>query len=80
MSAPLVITASPHIHAVDDTPTIMWNVVGSLVPLVAVAAFYFGPSALLVVLGATAGAVATERVLGKRGTIGDGSAKVKRFE
>jgi electron transport complex protein RnfD len=76
MNAPLVITASPHIHAQDDTPTIMWNVVGSLVPLIAVATYYFGPSALLVILGATAGAVLTERALGKRGTLGDGSAAI----
>jgi electron transport complex protein RnfD len=76
MSPPLVITASPHIHAKDDTPTIMWNVVGSLMPLVAAAAFYFGPSALLVVGAATAGAVLTERLMGKRGTLGDGSAAI----
>jgi H+/Na+-translocating ferredoxin:NAD+ oxidoreductase subunit D len=72
----LVITASPHVHAKVDTPTIMWNVVGSLVPLVAIATYFFGPSALLVVGAAVAGAVAAERLLGKRGTLGDGSAAI----
>ena len=72
----LVITASPHVHATVDTATIMWTVVGSLVPLVAAAAYFFGPSALLVVGAAVAGAVLTERVLGKRGTLGDGSATI----
>ncbi len=31
----LVITASPHLKGKDSTPRIMWNVVGSLVPVVA---------------------------------------------
>lgn len=72
----LVITASPHVHAKDDTPTIMWNVVGSLIPLVLIATWFFGPSALLVVGAAVAGAVLAEHVLGKRGTLGDGSAAI----
>jgi Na+-translocating ferredoxin:NAD+ oxidoreductase subunit D len=72
----LLITASPHLHGKDDTPTIMWNVVGSLVPLVAIATWFFGPSALLVVTAAIAGALVTERVFGNRGTIGDGSATI----
>ena len=76
MSAKLLITASPHVHGKDDTPTIMWNVVGSLVPLVAIATVFFGPSALLVVLAAVAGAMVAERALGKRGTLGDGSAAI----
>ena len=42
----------------------MWNVVGSLVPVLAVATYYFGPSALLVVAAATIGAVGTERLFG----------------
>ncbi|MGE5102191.1 MAG: RnfABCDGE type electron transport complex subunit D [Deltaproteobacteria bacterium] len=72
----LLITASPHLHAKDDTPTIMWNVVGSLVPLIAIATYFFGPSALLVIGAAVAGAVAAERLLGKRRTLGDGSAAI----
>lgn len=75
-STPLVVTASPHIYAADDTPTIMWNVVGSLLPLVAIAAYFFGPSAILVVGAAVAGALAAERLFAHRGAIGDGSAVI----
>ena len=48
----LLITASPHLGAGASTPTIMWNVVGSLAPLVIVATWFFGPSALLVISAA----------------------------
>jgi Na+-translocating ferredoxin:NAD+ oxidoreductase subunit D len=74
--AQLVITASPHLKGRDSTATIMWNVVASLLPLVAAATWFFGPSALLVVGTSVAGAVATERWLGNRGRIGDGSATI----
>ena len=77
MNAPsLLITASPHLGAGASTPQIMWNVVASLAPVVAAAAYFFGPSAVLVVAAATAGAVATEHLFGKRGTLGDGSAVI----
>ena len=74
--APLVITASPHLKGRDSTATIMWNVVASLLPLVAAATWFFGPSALLVVGASVAGAVGTERWLGTRGSLGDGSAAI----
>ena len=71
MNAPsLLITASPHLGAGASTPQIMWNVVASLAPVVAAAAYFFGPSAVLVVAAATAGALVTERVFGRRGTLG----------
>lgn len=72
----LLVTASPHVKSRDDTPTIMWNVVGSILPLVAIATYFFGPSALLVVGAAVAGAIAAERLLGQRGSLGDGSAAI----
>src|SRR5450759_4441679 len=72
----LVIAASPHIRGQVTTPEIMWNVVGSLLPVLAAATFFFGPSALLVVGAAVAGAVLTERTFGKGGTLGDGSAAI----
>jgi len=72
----LLIAASPHISGRDSTPTIMWSVVGSLVPIIAIATYYFGPSVLLVLVGATAGALVTERIFGRRGAIGDGSATI----
>jgi electron transport complex protein RnfD len=70
----LLVTASPHLGSADSTPKIMWHVVGSLVPIVAAATWLFGPSALLVVAAAVAGALATERAFGPGGSLRDGSA------
>ena len=76
-SAPhLVVTASPHLKPGDSTPRIMWNVVGSLVPVIAAAAWFFGVSALLVVAAATLGAVLAERAFGHGGSLADGSAAI----
>ena len=72
----LLITAAPHVKGPDSTPRIMWNVVGSLVPVVAAAGWYFGISALLVVAAATLGALVPERLFGRRGSLGDGSAMI----
>jgi electron transport complex protein RnfD len=72
----LVIAASPHIRGPASTPVIMWNVVGSLAPIVAAATWFFGPSALLVIGASVAGALITERAFGKGGTIADGSAVI----
>ena len=72
----LRIAASPHLRSSHSTPRIMWNVVGSLVPILAVATYYFGPSALLVVAAATLGSVLTERVFGRKGSTADGSAVI----
>ena len=49
----------------DSTPRIMWNVVGSLVPVIAASAWFFGVSALLVIAAATLGALLTERAFGQ---------------
>ena len=70
----LELVASPHLKAPDSTAKIMWTVVATLVPLVLAATWAFGPSALLVIGAASAGAVGAERLWGVRGTIGDGSA------
>ena len=67
-----LLTASPHLSAPDSTPRIMWSVVWSLAPVMVAAIYYFGPSALLVVFAASAGALATERIFGRSGTLGDG--------
>jgi electron transport complex protein RnfD len=72
----LVVAASPHIKGHDSVRTIMWNVVGALVPLVVASAWFFGVGALLVVLASVAGAVATEHWIGKRGSLADGSAAI----
>lgn len=72
----LLVTASPHIKSQDSTPRIMWHVVGSLVPVILSAMFFFGISALLQVVTATIVAVLTERSTGKGGAIADGSATI----
>jgi len=71
-----LVTASPHLSGAPTAPRIMWNVVGSLVPVVAAAIWFFGPSAALVLLAAVTGAVATERWFGPRGALLDGSGVI----
>ena len=73
---PLVVAAAPHLKGRDSVATIMWNVVAALVPLIGASAWFFGVSALLVVLASVAGAVATEHFVGRRGTLADGSAAI----
>jgi electron transport complex protein RnfD len=72
----LVVSASPHLPGPDSTPRIMWDVVLSLAPVVAASIWFFGPSAVLVLLAATAGALATERLFGPGGSLRDGSAVI----
>jgi electron transport complex protein RnfD len=72
----LVVTASPHLKAKDSTPRIMWTVVGSLVPIIVMAGWFFGVGALLIIAAATAGSLLTERVFGKSGSLFDGSAMI----
>lgn len=72
----LVVTSSPHLKGRDSTARIMWTVVATLAPVVVASAWFFGPSALLVIAVATIGAVSTERALGKGGTLRDGSAAI----
>ena len=74
--ARLIITASPHIKAGDTTPRIMWHVVISLVPVIVSSAWFFGISALLVIAAATLGAVISERLIGRPGSLRDGSATI----
>jgi electron transport complex protein RnfD len=72
----LVITASPHVRSQDSTPVIMWNVVGTLVPVIVAAAWFFGISALLVIGASALGALFTERTFGRGGSLADGSAVI----
>lgn len=72
----LELTASPHLKAPDTTARIMWSVVASLVPVFGISIYYFGPSAIIVVGAATAGAVLVERVFGPGGALRDGSAAI----
>lgn len=70
------LTASPHIKGPDSTPRIMWSVVGSLAPVVGMAVYWFGPSAVLVLVTTTLTCVLVERWLGPGGTLHDGSAAI----
>ena len=72
----LLVTAAPHVKSADSTPRIMWTVVATLVPVLGAGVWFFGPGALLVVAAAVAGAVLPERLWGRRGALGDGSAAI----
>jgi electron transport complex protein RnfD len=56
----------------------MWSVVASLVPVIASAIYFFGPSAVLVLAASVAGAMVPERFLSRRGSssLRDGSAAI----
>lgn len=72
----LKLVASPHLKAPVTTARIMGSVIASLVPVVAAATWFFGVSALLVIGAATAGAMATEALLGRPRDLADGSAAI----
>lgn len=76
----LYLSSSPHVHSGDTTSKVMRAVLYSLVPACAVAVYFFGPSALSVLLIATLGCLAAEavcqRLMGQTVTIADGSAAI----
>jgi Na+-translocating ferredoxin:NAD+ oxidoreductase subunit D len=72
----LLLSAAPYLHAPDSTQRIMWTVVASLLPILGAGVYFFGISALLVVLAATAGALGTEWLTGPRNSLLDGSALI----
>ena len=73
-------TVSPHIHARDDIPRVMWTVVVALLPALFAACYFFAFSAVQIVLIAVVSAVATEaavqKLTGRKITVSDGSAVV----
>jgi electron transport complex protein RnfD len=77
----LVLSTAPFAKRPVDTPLIMRHVAYSLIPVMLVAIYYFGISALLILVVCTAGCVLTEWLAGGMGplrasTITDGSAAV----
>lgn len=78
MSQQLYLSSSPHVHSGETTAGVMRAVLYSLVPACAVAVYFFGLSALAVLLIATLGCLATEavcqRLMGQRVSVADGSA------
>jgi len=77
MRTSVKITASPHVRSTESTTQIMWSVVISLVPVTLASIYFFGLSALLVILAATVGCLLTERLFGSQpGSLSDGSAMI----
>lgn len=74
----LLLTTSPFLKQRKDTLWIMWQVNLALIPVVLVAAYFFGIGVLLVIAAASAGALLPEYIVnrGRRNTIRDGSAVI----
>lgn len=76
----IVLRTSPHMKSPTTVAAIMRNVVYALLPLCAFAVWQFGISALALIVTVTAAALATEqlcnRLAGRAGTLGDGSAAI----
>lgn len=77
MSDPkLLVRATPHLRGPESTPKIMWTVVFSLIPVVAVSFWFFGPSALLIQAAAVVGALIPEYFAGNKNSLRDGSCVI----
>jgi electron transport complex protein RnfD len=77
----LLISTSPFVKRQVETPAIMRHVAYALLPVVCASVYYFGISALLVMLTCIVGATLSEWLLNGRGslrysTVADGSAVV----
>lgn len=74
------ISTAPFLHDTATTPKIMWEVVYTMIPVFLVSVYYFGLSAVLVMLAAVAGCLATEWVFDRAPAHGrslrDGSALI----
>jgi electron transport complex protein RnfD len=80
LSQTVYLSSSPHVHSGESTSRVMRAVLYSLIPACGVAVYFFGLSALSVLLIATLGCLATESVCQKLMkqpvTIADGSAAI----
>lgn len=77
----LVISSSPFVKRGVDTPAIMRHVIYALVPVMVASVYFFGLSALLIIVTCTVGAMVSEWVVGGGGPlresrVTDGSAAV----
>ena len=77
----LVLSSAPFVKRPVDTPLIMRHVAYSLIPVILAAIYYFGISALMILITCTAGCALTEWLAGGRrplreSSIMDGSAAV----
>jgi electron transport complex protein RnfD len=80
MKPKLAITPSPHIRDSTDIKGVMYSVAIALIPAAAGSVYYFGMRALVIIVLASAAAVATEaacqKAIKRKVTIADGSALV----
>ncbi len=78
MESSLYLSSSPHIRSEQTTEQVMRAVIYALLPACAVSIYFFGLSALLLLVITTLGCVATEKLCQKLmrlpSTVGDGSA------
>ncbi len=78
MESQLYLSSSPHAHSGTTTDRVMRDVIYSLLPACAVSVYLFGWRALLVLLLAIGGCLATEALcrkgMGQPSTLADGSA------
>jgi electron transport complex protein RnfD len=77
----LVISTSPYLKRQVETPAVMRHVIYALLPVVLASVYYFGLSALLVIVSCIVGATLAEWVFTRRGSlreshVADGSAIV----
>lgn len=81
MDRELIISSSPHIHTSQSVERTMLHVLIALIPAVACSLYYFGVGALVVLVTAIAGCIATEYLIQRflikgKSTIGNLSAVV----
>ena len=80
MEKQLYLSSSPHVHSGQTTDRVMLDVFISLVPAALVSIYFFGLSALMVLLVCVAGSLLAEYLcqkgMGRPVTIADGSAAV----
>ncbi len=78
LSPKLIVSVGPHVKDEETIQRIMWSVSLALLPSSVMAAYYFGPRALAVmivsILSALGAEAVTQKVMGKPITISDGSA------
>jgi len=74
------LNSSPHDFTERSVPVIMWSVVAALLPTTVMAIYYFGHSAISLILACVVSALLTEiiinRVKGQEITLKDGSAAI----
>lgn len=75
-----ILNSSPHDFKNTSVPKIMWTVIAALIPTTVMAVYYFGLSALWLILACVIASLATEMLVnlikGQKPSIKDGSAAI----